>query len=114
MLKTEVVCTLRVGGFHNWPGAPDEVSFLRTQHRHVFWVTAKKRVNRNDREVEFITLKQWVAEYLTDQYSLIFGDHLDFGAMSCEMIAQDLLLALDLSFCSVYEDGENGAEVTAE
>ena len=30
---------------------------------------------------------------------------------SCEMIAQELLEQFDLTYCAVYEDNENGAEI---
>ena len=37
----------------------------------------------------------------------------EFGAMSCEMLARELIEEFDLCQCEVNEDNENGAIVTA-
>jgi len=114
-MNTEVYCTLQMEGIHHWPGCPfEEVAYLRNLHRHVFHIKAHMIVTHSDRDVEFIMLKNQIADYLVETYA----DHtatnttiLQFGAMSCEMIARDLIEALSLSRCEVSEDGENGAIV---
>lgn len=103
----EVIATCRAVGFHAWGGAPDEFEYLRDVHRHEFVIECRVAVNDPNREVECNKLKQDVEAYLHDQ----FGDPCEFGGMSCEHIAQDLVLAFNLSACKVLEDGLNGAEV---
>ena len=106
---TEVYCTLQIEGVHCWPGCPfDEVAYLRDPHRHIFHIKAFQPVTHSDRDVEFIILKHRIAEYLHREY---FSDtaHLHwFGAMSCEMIAEELSSHFNLTRCEVNEDGENG------
>lgn len=124
-MKTETFIFIKFSleGFHNFPAAPElfpEVGFLAHRHRHIFHFECKKKVNHDDRDVEFILFKRLAADYLIDSYGdirsggedmLPFYRHCEFGAMSCEMIARDLLEHFDLESCSVSEDGENGAEV---
>jgi hypothetical protein len=116
-LSKEVYCTLQVEGTHNWPGCPfDEVAYLRDVHRHVFHVKAYKKVTHNDRDTEFIMLKHQIIKYMDVKYGVNYdGEHRHlcvFGAMSCEMIAADLIKHFGLSRCDVSEDNENGAIVT--
>ena len=127
MIKTEVYCTLQLEGFHNWENCPiDEVSFLRSPHRHMFHFKCYQDVSHDDRDVEFIMLKRRVQAYLYDKYGECIKVDPDtetlcgtfttlvFNSMSCEMIARDLMIAFTLSKCEVSEDGENGAIVTYE
>lgn len=110
---TEVYCTLQLPGIHNWPQCPfEEVSYLRDPHRHMFHIKAHVLVNHHDRDVEFIMLKNMITEYLTQEYYSSQHKALYFGAMSCEMIAHDLIQKFDLWKCEVSEDGENGAIVS--
>lgn len=116
-IKSEVFCTLQIEGTHNWPDCPfDEVDYLREKHRHVFHIKAHKVVTHDDRDTEFIMLKHDIEQYMWANYD---GDGVDihqnnsgiieFGAMSCEMIARDLIDQFNLCRCEVNEDGENGA-----
>lgn len=109
-ITSEVYCTLQVEGLHHWPGCPfDEVAYLRDPHRHVFHIKAHTIVGHDDRDVEFIMLKHEIARYLEEKY---WNEELKlhlFGAMSCEMIARELMETLHLSRVEVSEDGENGA-----
>ena len=119
-MKTEVYCTLQIEGVHNWPTCPfDEVSYLRVPHRHMFHIKAHKEVTHSDRDVEFIMLKGKVQTYIMEKYGIskplegCYGPNVCvFGAMSCEMIAEELINKFDLSRCEVNEDNENGAIVT--
>lgn len=99
-----VTIRLQVEGIHYWPGADSipEVSFLKHPHRHMFHVECGKRVEGSDREIEIITFKRNVEEFLQ-----AFGG--DFGAMSCEMIAEMILERFHCEWVSVSEDDENGA-----
>lgn len=111
--ETEVYCSLQVEGIHHWPDCPiEEVSYLRDPHRHIFHIKAYVVVDHDNRDVEFIVLKHDIKVYILTKY---FDDthHLcDFGAMSCEMLARELIEVFDLSRCEVSEDNENGAVVT--
>ena len=112
-MKTEVYCTLQVEGTHNWPNCPfDEVDYLRVPHRHVFHIKAYKEVTHSDRDVEFIMLKHEIQDYLNTIYYNRISRTCLFGAMSCEMIAVELIEEFELSRCEVNEDNENGAIVT--
>lgn len=103
----EVIAACRAVGFHNWAGAPDKYAYLRDRHRHEFAIECRMEVEDADREVECNDLKESVEGYLREQ----FGSPCEFGGMSCEHIAQDLVMAFGLSGCKVLEDGLNGAEV---
>lgn len=114
MIKTNVIVKLQVDGTHNWPNAKNvfpEVSFLSDIHRHVFHITAKKAVNHDDRDVEFIMFKRDIADYLYNKYYVLPTRCHEFGAKSCEMIAREIFEFFDCEYVSVYEDNENGAEV---
>lgn len=115
-ITSEVFCTLQVEGTHNWPECPfDEVAYLRDPHRHVFHIKAHKIVNHDDRDQEFIMLKHQILSYFTlkyyntERYHIAGSDVHEFGAMSCEMIARELIEEFNLCRCEVSEDGENGA-----
>ena len=112
-ITSEVFCTLQIEGIHNWPGCPfDEVAYLRDPHRHLFFIKAYKAVNHDDRDTEFIMLKHEIQQYFRHNY---YKSHLKcclFGAMSCEMIARELIDNFGLTRCEVSEDNENGAILT--
>ena len=112
-ISSEVFCTLQIEGIHNWPDCPfDEVAYLRDPHRHVFHIKAYKAVNHDDRDTEFIMMKHEIQLYFRHNY---YKTHLKcclFGAMSCEMIARELIDAFGLTRCEVSEDNENGAILT--
>ena len=113
-MKTNVIVNLQVDGLHNWPDAENvfpEVAFLSDLHRHMFHITCKKRVNHDDRDVEFIVFKRKVKKYLEEVYYDKQYNLCNFRNRSCEMLAKELLQEFDLSYCAVYEDNENGAEV---
>ncbi len=105
--KTTVWVTTSFVGFHKWENAPEEVSFLRHYHRHVFHVKLGVSVSHNDRDVEFFTLKKELDQFVKGVYELrkYFLD-------SCEQIAQSILEHFKNSvFVEVSEDAENGARV---
>lgn len=99
-------------GFHAWPDAPDEVSYLRAQHRHLFHFKVALSVQHDDREVEFHLLQTKCKGFYADSV-------LELNNKSCEMIARELLDKLISHYgtsrsyaVEVSEDDECGAVVT--
>lgn len=92
-------------GFHKYPGAPEEVAFLRDSHRHMFYVEAEIEVFTEDRELEFFIVQKFIKQLLTNGQQ-------DYK--SCEMIAHDIASAINNRYgernvkVSVFEDNENG------
>lgn len=112
-ITTEIFCTLKLDGIHHWPGCDiPEVEYLKHPHRHLFHIKAHAFVNHDDRDLEFIKLQHEIRDYLFGRYWNETFNCLMFGAMSCEMIARELIETFELSMCEVSEDGENGAILT--
>lgn len=113
-LQTNIVVTLQVEGLHCWPAARKEfpeVGYLSDPHRHIFHITAKKRVRHNDRDIEIIMFKKDMLSHIKRQWwDKEYCTH-EFGPLSCEMLAKYLLETFSLDYCQVLEDNENGAEV---
>jgi hypothetical protein len=99
---------VQVPGQHRWPDAPDVVAFLRHDHRHLFMVVVEWEVDHGDRAIEFFLAQQKVHELLLTHWP-VHRIVVDFGEMSCEDIAEQLLLELRPSprRVTVSEDGEN-------
>lgn len=115
----KIFVTTQFEGLHRWKDAPEEVSFLREYHRHMFHVRFEAEVTKEDRDIEFILLKRELNSLVE---TLFVGVKLD---NSCEMIAKRIcdfmtrerhLCAGRAARCEVSEDGENGAivEITKE
>jgi hypothetical protein len=99
-----------VAGLHCWPGAPETVCFLRNKHRHIFCIRCLFEVNHTDRELELYITQNAIEQYLYNKYPK--GEYcVDFGGMSCEMIAIDLVKNLNCVYCEVLEDGKGGSIV---
>lgn len=106
---TNIIVNLQFEGIHRWSACPiEEVKYLRDPHRHVFHICCKKAVTHDDRQVEIIQLKHRISEWLDTLYQ----GH-DMGETSCEMLAKKIAQRFGLNYCSVLEDGENGAEYIA-
>ena len=114
---TNVIVRLRVEGIHCWPAAreffkEEQVGFLSDPHRHMFHITAKKRVMHDDRDIEIIMFKREILRYLENRYRTSGRmSALDFGSLSCEMLAREISNEFDCVYVEVSEDGENGAEI---
>lgn len=113
-MKVSIIVSFQFEGFHCWEKAPNEHSYLRHTHRHMFHVRAKKTVQALDREIEFIALKREMEGWTKGE----FGSYTVNGQLkpnahgaSCEAMAKDLLMQFNLDSVEVLEDGENGAEV---
>lgn len=114
MLKRRyIVVTLQVEGIHSWPECNlPEVKYLKDPHRHIFHIKAIKEVNHNEREIEIIKFKGLINDWLTGNFGFYnTSTAIDFGANSCETIAEILVDEFKLLSCEVLEDGENGAVV---
>jgi 6-pyruvoyl-tetrahydropterin synthase len=106
-----VNCRFRFEGLHCWPLAPEEVSHLRSSHRHEFHIEVQVEVFHGDREVEFQLLKRDLMNVVSK------WDH-NLGTQSCEHLADQLIEYIRHQYCKtnerhimieVSEDGENGA-----
>ena len=103
-------------GFHHYTQAPNEVSFLRSTHRHVFQVIVEVEVDSKvDRSLEFFMVKKKVDTLCERLWKgNTFPD-------SCESIAKSIgeyvlssyptLFKCDVT---VQEDAENYARVSLE
>jgi hypothetical protein len=109
-MKTNIVVNLEFEGLHHWPDAIAEAYYLKNAHRHLFKVCCKKEVSDDNRQIEFINFKRDISYYISSTFKVVYGC-IDLGAMSCEMLAKELVVQFKLDYCCVMEDGENGAEV---
>jgi hypothetical protein len=111
--NTMIWVTFARPGIHCHPKAPEDVSYRRQPHRHLFKFKVGIQVHHDDREIEFHMFLNWI----TSQYD---KGTLQLDHKSCEMIAQDIISALIVKYdCSnrsllvtVSEDDECGATVT--
>lgn len=123
-MRTIIVQT-NYQGIHKYQDAPEQVAFLRNEHRHLFEVSVEIEVFHNDRDIEFFILKEqidkWIQNHYKDDNNCWYMDN-----MSCEAVALYLARYLcniyndpternkrnRMISVSVWEDGENGASVT--
>jgi len=96
---------------HFWKDAPEEVSFLRIPHDHIFFIEAEIEVKHDDRELEFFLVKRKLDDFI----DLAFNNKT--FELSCEQIA-DKLIGIILHHygerkitVTVYEDNNNGGRV---
>lgn len=109
-----VYCTFTVEGYHRWPDAPAQCKYLGFEHRHEFHVRVEVNVPILNRGIEFIRFKQEAKAAFESlgRPSLYGGVY--FDGQSCEMLATNLIQALneyEVAKVEVSEDGENGAIV---
>jgi hypothetical protein len=115
-MKTRLIVNFQVEGLHQWRDAKKVVppmGFLSDKHRHLFYITVVIDVNDLDREIEFIAFKQKLTKFVEYHWYDEYTGMCDFGGMSCEMIAKEILQAFAAHKVRVMEDNENGAEVEA-
>lgn len=110
--KKYILSTFTVPGYHYWPGAPGEYAYLSHPHRHLFYIRAVLSVANDNRQVEFIDFGKRMRNWLLETFAGLEGE-CEFGSLSCEMIAEKLLRNFALTVCSVLEDNENGAIISA-
>lgn len=102
-MKKFIYISTQFTGFHKWEEAPEEVSYLRSLHRHVFYVKIFWKVTK-DRELEFFIQKKKVDSFLKELSLNELG--------SCESIAEKIFLQFNANSVQVSEDGENGAFIS--
>lgn len=116
-----IIARFTLPGLHHWPDAPDRRAYLRSPHRHLFEVEVEHPLHRADREIEFHDLAE-SARIAFHRLGVTYHSEstlVDFGARSCEMLADALGLALAHegywpSRIVVSEDGENDGIWEAE
>lgn len=108
MIKTFINVNWQFEGLHSYPNAPEDVSFLRNRHRHLFKCSVKIQVFHNERELEYFQVQSILKAHFFDRS---YNDH------SCEQIAISILDFLKVIFyqreiiIEVSEDGENSSIV---
>jgi len=99
-------------GFHRYPDAPGEVTYLQERHRHKFFVEVWVQQFHDNRDLEYHILRDMVIKLFREIAPLN-----EFDAMSCEMIASDLRDKVMNWYkgrrckVTVFEDNENGGRV---
>lgn len=104
-MKSFVILDFDIEGFHNYPNAPTQVSFLSNKHRHLFRIEIGICVTELNREKEIFIEQDIVKDIIRSR----FGMPAIFGQMSCEHIAKFIIDNYDCSWCKVLEDGRGGA-----
>lgn len=109
-MTTSIFVSLDFPGFHRWPMASGERSYLSQRHRHLFGVRAEVAVTHDDRDIEFHDLSDAVRAWWGPAPR-------EWGEASCESIAHQLVAhlaekGLHVISVMVSEDSENGATVT--
>ena len=95
--------------FHCWPEAPNEVAFLRFEHRHLFYFKVSIQQFGDDRDLEYFILSRKVQQWVDTQQ---WGKN-----TSCEMFALAVKRWLECEYrnrlvrVSVFEDRENGVVI---
>lgn len=119
-MKQTITVRTRFRGAHCYPSAPQAVGFLGNSHRHEFHVEVELSVTHDDRELEFLLVQQFIDAVIDDMYPTVYGIK-DLGSSSCEAIARKVGNRLKQEYgatrlvrVSVFEDGENGANLTAD
>jgi hypothetical protein len=118
LMRTLAVVKTEFDGLHCWKNCPiPEVDFLGKEHRHKFYVTVKIDVKHHDREVEFFMVKADINRAIVELFPTTLNGIRLLGSRSCEMMAKEIgdhlghRVGYEVTFVSVYEDNENGAEV---
>jgi|SRR5699024_7895610 len=106
--KSSVFVTFQKEGIHKYPNAPEEVYFLRYDHRHMFHFTVEIEVFHDDRDIEFIILKRQLENLYSD-------GTIELDYKSCEMMSDELFEKVSEMYpnrditITISEDGENGS-----
>jgi hypothetical protein len=107
MTRTTVYCCFRFAALHRWPEAKGEVAYLAHPHRHEFHARVDMEVRHEDRDIEFIGLKN----RLRTQVEQLAAQADRVATWSCETWASQIMALVGARRVEVSEDGENGAVV---
>lgn len=110
MPKLFVQVQTRFSALHQWKDAPERVSFLRNLHRHEFHVRLRIQVNHEDRNIEFLMLKQDLEFLLQSYKDRVIGSCETFARMVYATFKE--LYPNNLIEVEVSEDGENSGICT--
>lgn len=124
MEDCRIIVRTQFEGLHLWADAPDEVGYLRSQHRHIFKVEATISVTHDDRELEFImvqhTINDIISEYVQNKLAEVDGVLSRVNLGSCEMMCRYIITKLAEKYghryydVKVFEDGENGGQLIVD
>lgn len=111
-MKRYIVVRNEVEFVHRYLEAPSTVIHLRNYHRHIAHIETEIEVYHDDRELEFIIVKNSInSAFNRNKIEMLYVDK------SCEMVAQEVIEHVVREFgnraitCKVFEDGENGAKI---
>ena len=108
-MKRLIVTYNQIEGFHRYPDAPDFCAYLKERHRHLFVIRCSFIVTHNEREIEINQRQRDIESFLQTNY----GKPCEFGGMSCESIAEILLMEFPcIDSVTVLEDGYGGATLS--
>lgn len=105
-----IIINFDVVGFHFYEDAPSDVEFLKNKHRHIFNIKIGLKVSKTNREKEIFIVEKIFKDYICELY----GEPAEFNGMSCEMIAEQILMKFKKDGCvwvEVLEDSKSGARV---
>jgi len=112
MIKTFVWIKTQFEGYHYWMDAPEEVAFLKNNHRHLFKIKVWVEVLHSDRDIEFFMLKKLVDKILLLPFFK--------SSYSCEQYSEELYRHLCIHYpqreirIEFSEDGEVGSYIEFE
>ena len=117
-MRRSIVVTNNFKGYHKYEQAPENVAFLRTQHRHVFNMKTTIEVFHNERDIEFFQLQDELENFVKFFYNRPWEKYVDgIYIGSCESLAEKVINYLHEKYpkrharVEVWEDNENGAIV---
>lgn len=109
-MKKQIIVQFDIEGFHQYKDAPNEVEFLRNNHRHKFKIKAGFKITHNEREKELFMMRDLAINYINESY----GIPAEFENMSVESIAEEIIEFFepeDILWCEVWEEETGGARI---
>lgn len=109
-ISKSIYVTTSFIAFHCWPEAPEEVSFLRSKHRHKFGVRACFRITE-DRQLEFFLVQSEVNSICQHEIMPALKERRSLSCESMALMIYNSLVSkgLPVTEVEVNEDGENGS-----